>query len=96
MSLLVYLWRLLLLRVFVFPLLTMHKMKTSKEIIGILIKKRREEKNITQNQLAGLLFVDRQYIWRLENGKINITMNYLDKVIIVLNYTHADFFIKLI
>jgi transcriptional regulator with XRE-family HTH domain len=66
-------------------------MKTSKEIIGQMIKVRRKEKKLTQQQLADLLEVDRQYIWRLENGKVNLTMDYLDNVIKKLNCTHADF-----
>jgi len=70
----------------------MHKMKTSKEFIGIQIKMKRQEKKMTQTQLANLLFIDRQYVWRLENGKINLTMNYLDKVLLALNTTYVDFF----
>ena len=66
--------------------------KTSKKIIGKIIKARREEKKITQSQLAGLLDIDRQYIWRIENGIINLTMDYLDKIILVLGCTHNDFF----
>ena len=53
---------------------------------------KRQEKKMTQTQLANLLFVDRQYVWRLENGKINLTMNYLDKVLLALNTTYVDFF----
>jgi len=67
-------------------------MRTSKEIIGMMIKLRRKEKMITQQQLATLLDVDRQYVWRLENGKINLTMDYLDKLIKELDCNHADFF----
>jgi transcriptional regulator with XRE-family HTH domain len=65
--------------------------KTTKEIIGRMIEIQREKANMTQQQLAYLLDVDRQYVWRLENGKINITANYLDKVIKHLNCRHADF-----
>ncbi len=67
--------------------------KTSREIIGMMIELRRKKINFTQTQLANLLEVDRQYVWRLENGKINLTMDYLDKVIEKLNCTHADFFV---
>ena len=66
-------------------------MNTSKEIIGQMIKVRRKEKKLTQQQLADLLEVDRQYIWRLENGRVNLTMDYLDSVIQKLDCTHADF-----
>ncbi len=72
----------------------MNSIRSSKEIIGTLIKHRRKQKKITQQQLADLLNVDRQYIWRLENGKINLTMDYLDKVIIQLDCDHHDFLHK--
>jgi len=64
----------------------------SKKIIGKIIKARREEKKITQSELADLLFIDRQYVWRIENGEINVTMDYLDKFILALKCTHEDFF----
>jgi transcriptional regulator with XRE-family HTH domain len=66
--------------------------KTSKKIIGKMIKARREERKITQSQLANLLDIDRQYVWSIENGVINLTMDYLDKIIRVLGCTHDDFF----
>lgn len=68
-------------------------MKSSKEILGSLIKSRRLERNFTQKQLADLLEVDRQYVWRLENGRVNFTMDYLDKVIYKLNCEQKDFIV---
>lgn len=68
-------------------------MKSSKEIIGSMIKSRRKERDFTQKQLADLLEVDRQYVWRLENGKVNFTMDYLDKVISKLNCDQKDFIV---
>ena len=65
--------------------------QTSRQIVGQMIKLRRTEKKLTQQQLGDLLGVDRQYIWRLENGHVNLTMDYLDDVINKLNCTHADF-----
>jgi transcriptional regulator with XRE-family HTH domain len=69
----------------------MAPVKTSKEIIGAMIKRRRTDKMLTQQHLADLLEVDRQYIWRLENGKVNLTMDYLDTIIQKLDCSHADF-----
>jgi DNA-binding XRE family transcriptional regulator len=66
--------------------------RISKKIIGKIIKAKREERKLTQSQLADLLFIDRQYVWRIENGEINITMDYLDKFILALKCTHEDFF----
>lgn len=68
-------------------------MKSSKEIIGQAITFNRNKKNISQQQLANLLQVDRQYIWRLENGKVNLTMDYLDKMIKELDCAHSDFLV---
>ena len=67
--------------------------KTSKEIVGLTIEKNRREKKISQQELADLLEVDRQYIWRLENGKVNLTMNYLDKIIKKLDCLQSDFLV---
>jgi transcriptional regulator with XRE-family HTH domain len=67
--------------------------KTSKEIVGLTIEKNRRKKNISQQELADLLEVDRQYIWRLENGKVNLTMNYLDKIIKQLDCLQSDFLV---
>ncbi|MEI6022101.1 MAG: helix-turn-helix transcriptional regulator [Bacteroidota bacterium] len=36
--------------------------------------------------MADKLGVDRQYIWRIENGKINFTLDYLDKILNELNH----------
>jgi transcriptional regulator with XRE-family HTH domain len=68
-------------------------MKSSKEVLGSLIKSRRLEKNFTQKQLADLLEIDRQYVWRLENGKVNFTMDYLDKIIYKLGSEQKDFIV---
>ncbi|MDB5281141.1 MAG: helix-turn-helix protein [Bacteroidota bacterium] len=69
----------------------MDPMRTSKEIIGLMIQTKRKEKNLTQQGLGDLLGVDRQYIWRMENGRINLTLDYLDKVIHKLECEQADF-----
>ena len=63
-----------------------------KESIGWNIKHHRSKKQMTQKELADLLKVDRQYIWKIENGKINLTLDYLDKIITKLKCTYEDFF----
>lgn len=68
-------------------------MKSSKEIMGTMIKSQRKQRDFTQKQLADLLEVDRQYVWRLENGKVNFTMDYLDKVISKLNCEQKEFIV---
>jgi|GEM_PF-867785 len=64
---------------------------TAKEIIGKRIKLLREEKQLTQQALADLLNVDRQYIWKLQAEKKNLTLEYLDKIIFKLNSKQEDF-----
>ena len=65
---------------------------TVKQHIGKLIKQHRLEQKLTQQDLATLIGVDRQYIWNLENGRINFSINYLDDIIIKLKCTREDFF----
>ena len=47
---------------------------------------------LTLQELGDKLDVDRQYVWRLENGKINMSPDYLDKIIENLKCKHEDFF----
>jgi len=67
--------------------------RSCRKIIGKLIRARREEKHITQSELANSLLIDRQYVWRVENGEINLTMDYLDKFMLALKSSHKDFFV---
>ena len=62
------------------------------EFIGKKIKKIRKSKGISQAKLACIANVDRSYIAELENGKKNITILYLDKILYSLNITWEDFF----
>lgn len=67
-------------------------MASSKILIGKTIKLYRKEKGLTLQDLADKLNVDRQYVWRIENGKINMSLDYLDNVIKELECYHVDFF----
>jgi transcriptional regulator with XRE-family HTH domain len=67
-------------------------MVESKCVIGVIIQYWREKLGITQQELADRMDADRQYIWKVENGKINMSLNYLDRIIICLGCTHKDFF----
>ena len=67
-------------------------MKKSKTIIGKTIKHYRKKKGLTLQELADKLGVDKQYVWKLENGKVNMSLDYLDKVIQELGCDHTDFF----
>jgi DNA-binding XRE family transcriptional regulator len=49
--------------------------------IGLLLKKAREEKNMTQEQLAKLIDKKRTYISRVENDGSNITLKTLYDIV---------------
>jgi DNA-binding XRE family transcriptional regulator len=49
--------------------------------IGILLKKAREEKNLTQEQLAKLVDKKRTYISRVENDGSNLTLKTLYEIV---------------
>jgi transcriptional regulator with XRE-family HTH domain len=55
-------------------------MATIKEIIGMSFKLHREKKGIAQQELADTLGIDRQYMWKIESGKINMTLDYLENL----------------
>ncbi|HAV5025334.1 TPA: transcriptional regulator [Acinetobacter baumannii] len=42
--------------------------------IGKLIRKKRKEKEISQEKLALLCNIDRSYLGRIERGEVNITI----------------------
>lgn len=42
--------------------------------IGQLIRKKRKEKEISQEKLALLCNIDRSYLGRIERGEVNITI----------------------
>lgn len=67
-------------------------MNSSRKIIGRIIKYQRKKIGLTLEELANRLDVDRQYIWKMENGRKNISPDYLDKVIEKLECRHEDFF----
>jgi transcriptional regulator with XRE-family HTH domain len=67
-------------------------MSTSKQIVGELIKISRIKRGLTQQDLADELNTDRQYISKLEAGKINLTMDYLDKVLKKIKCSHKTIF----
>lgn len=49
--------------------------------IGLLLKKAREEKHLTQEQLAELVDKNRTYISRVENDGSNITLKTLFDIV---------------
>lgn len=49
--------------------------------IGLLLKKAREEKNITQQQLGDIIDKKRTYISRVENNGSNLTLKTLYEIV---------------
>ena len=49
--------------------------------VGLLLKKAREEKQLTQEQLAGLVDKKRTYISRVENDGSNLTLKTLFDIV---------------
>jgi len=66
---------------------------TINQIVGLLIAKAREEKGITQSQLAKLSHIDQADISKLEKGVGNPTLSKISKLLDALN---CDIDIKII
>jgi transcriptional regulator with XRE-family HTH domain len=60
--------------------------------IGLRIKEIRTRNNLTQEQLAWEADVDRTYMNHVENGRKNISIKSLEKIIKALNISFAEFF----
>ena len=60
--------------------------------IGQRIKQLRAEKNVSQNDLAYFSGLDRSYLAGVENGKRNITIVNLEKIITALEITVKKFY----
>lgn len=63
-----------------------------KIILGREIKKRRLKLDYSQKELGELIGCDRGYISNLENGRINPTVEYLQKIANSLKCTIKDLF----
>lgn len=62
------------------------------EKIGSRLKNIRIELDITQEKLSELSELHTTYISDIENGKRNISMKSLEKIIVGLNITFVSFF----
>lgn len=60
--------------------------------VGLRIKELRIDLKLTQEKLAFKSGVDKTYINEVENGKRNISIINLEKIIIALNSSFKDFF----
>ena len=60
--------------------------------IGLRIKEIRNKNNLTQEQLAWEADVDRTYMNHVENGRKNISVKSLEKIIKALGISFSEFF----
>ena len=60
--------------------------------IGLRIKELRTIKNLTQEAVAFKADVDRTYMNHVENGKRNVSVVSLEKIIIALDSSFESFF----
>lgn len=61
--------------------------------IGIRIKEIRTEKNLTQEAVAFKAEIDRTFMNHVENGKRNVSVETLEKIIVAgLDSSFSDFF----
>lgn len=63
-----------------------------KQKVGNRIRELRIAAGLTQEKLALVADIDRTYIASVENGKRNISIVNLEKIIIALDCTFAEFF----
>jgi transcriptional regulator with XRE-family HTH domain len=59
---------------------------------GATARRFREKREITQEQFASLVGLDRSYYGRVERGKANVTIEVIERVIRELDLTWAEFF----
>lgn len=57
-----------------------------------MLKQQRLKSGLTLNELAEKLNTDRQYIWNIEKGKVNMSLDYLDKILLALKCSPREFY----
>jgi transcriptional regulator with XRE-family HTH domain len=63
-----------------------------KQNIGLRIKQLRADKGISQEKLALKAGLDRTYMTSVENGKRNVSIQNIEKIIIALETSFEEFF----
>lgn len=63
-----------------------------KQKVGARIRELRNDRGLSQEKLALAVGLDRTYIASVENGKRNISIVNLEKIIVALNSTFSMFF----
>jgi transcriptional regulator with XRE-family HTH domain len=65
---------------------------TIKDKIGNRIKELRNQRKLSQESLANIAEVDRTYMTSVENGRRNISIVTLEKIMNALGVTFTEFF----
>jgi transcriptional regulator with XRE-family HTH domain len=65
-----------------------------KEKIGLTIRDLRENKKYSKEFLANISNVDRNYLTGIENGKRNVSVEILERILKALDISVTDFFKK--
>jgi len=63
-----------------------------KQRIGLRIRELRKEKGISQEELAFKAGIDRTYMTSVENGKRNISIINIEKIVLALDESIESFF----
>jgi len=63
-----------------------------KQLVGQRVRELRHELELSQEALANKANVDRTYMTDVENGRRNISVELLEKIIKALEISFADFF----
>ena len=66
-----------------------------KQKVGARIRELRNDRGLSQEKLALAAGLDRTYIASVENGKRNISIVNLEKIIVALNSTFSMFFLNM-
>ena len=67
---------------------------TIQQKVGIIIKKLRKERGMSQETFAYESGIDRRYMSDIENGKRNISLDILERIADKLKIQISDLFLK--
>lgn len=65
---------------------------TIQEKFGQRVKELRLAKNLSQERLANIAEIDRTYMTSLENGRRNVSLQNIEKVVYALGVSVPEFF----
>jgi len=72
--------------------ISVFKMKTKKELLGMRIKEFRENRRLTQDKLAERVGIDPKHLSRIENGRNYPSLETLEKILSSMDVTYEEIF----